>query len=98
MSYGTLHPDHCRELQEILSQYHEVVFGCNGASGVATPWPHWHSNFVGASSLLRLLCAVDMAAAMVTSVQGCRGGCLEGLGGEPPPPPPPLRRPRRMRK
>ena len=52
----------------ILSQYYEEVFGCKGANGVATPRPHGHSNFVGASSLLRLHCAMAMAAAMVTSL------------------------------
>ena len=50
-----------------LSQYYKEGFRCKGASRVATPRPHWHSNFVGVSSLLRpgLHRAVAMAAAMV---------------------------------
>ena len=82
----------------ILSQYCKEVFGCKVASGVATPWPQWHSNFIGASSFLCLRHAAAMAAAMVASVPceshpppgrrmglspGCRGGCFRG---EPPPP------------
>ena len=49
-SYGTLHPNYRMELQVILPQYDEEVFGCKGTSGVATLHPHWHSdsNFVGA--------------------------------------------------
>ena len=36
-SDGILHPDYCRALQVLLSQYCEEVLGCKGASGVATP-------------------------------------------------------------
>ena len=68
MIYETLHPDYCLELQVILSQYYEEVFGCKAASQVATPLPHRRSNYIGASSLLRLHRTVAMAAVMVTSV------------------------------
>ena len=58
-----------------------------------TPLPHRHLTFVGASNLLRLLCAVAMAAAMVTSVPceshpppGRRGGLQGRVARRPIPP------------
>ena len=73
----------------ILPQYHEEVFGCKGASGVAMPLPHWHSNVIEALGLLHLHSTVVMAAAMVTSVP-CEShplpGRQKGLQGRRRPP------------
>ena len=59
----------------VLSQRYEEALGFKGASG-----RHSHSNFVGASSLLRLHRAVTMAAVMVTSVP-CKSHPSQGGGG-----------------
>ena len=78
---GILHSDYCRELQVILSQYYKEVFGCKGATGFATPRPHWHSNFVGTSSLLRLHHTVAMAAEITFAIRTTNSWEGVGVGG-----------------